>query len=539
MNGNFKNLVGQKFGKLTVVKYDKERSDLNSNKCTRSYWICKCDCGSEPISVRADALIGGVRLSCGCEKKARLLSKTIQRLQGSVWGNLIYVRFVKRVKTNNYILVRCTCGNQEVVNEKMLKKITECSVCRDKHALKKHSVNFIDIKGSRFGNLVVKHHLYGDKWLCECDCGNYFIAYSSLLRNGKTVACSICNRKHGHHSRFIDLTGKVFGMLHVDSFKGYINGHSYWNCTCSCPDKTKVIVDSYKLRSGATTSCGCRFIQHRGSNAEHEICEWLKVNFPDIILETHNKTILDGKEIDIFIVNKNIGIEYNGSEWHSSLGAIFDDKPKYYHRDKFLLAKSKGVHLISIFDIDWHNNQEKIKNYLSSVLNDHADNIHAKDCQCLLIDDDRADNFISMYHIHGCTYFNSINYGLFFGGDLISVMSFGNLSMNSIECDQYELYGYFTKYGLNIFDGANKLLNHFEQDFNPKYIVYYSDNDYFNGEIYKSLGFIDVCQCIPKHYWYLSGEKVDDTLDIDDCVMLDSGACKVWRSGYTKWEKYY
>jgi len=55
-----KNLVGQKFGKLTAVEMLDDRSS-----CGRIMYRCKCDCGNE-ISVVGNSLVTGHTLSCGC-----------------------------------------------------------------------------------------------------------------------------------------------------------------------------------------------------------------------------------------------------------------------------------------------------------------------------------------------------------------------------------------------------------------------------------------------------------------------------------------
>ena len=60
----FKNLIGKKYGNLTVIGL----SDKMSGR--KSYWYCKCDCGNE-IEVRSDNLTTGNTLSCGCLKKAQ------------------------------------------------------------------------------------------------------------------------------------------------------------------------------------------------------------------------------------------------------------------------------------------------------------------------------------------------------------------------------------------------------------------------------------------------------------------------------------
>lgn len=58
---SFKSLVGQKFGKLTVIKR------VENNRYKQVCYLCKCDCGGEAI-VSASNLKNGNTNSCGCIK---------------------------------------------------------------------------------------------------------------------------------------------------------------------------------------------------------------------------------------------------------------------------------------------------------------------------------------------------------------------------------------------------------------------------------------------------------------------------------------
>lgn len=55
----FKDITGQKFGKLTAINYEIKNSKV--------YWKCKCDCGNE-TTVASSNLINGHTTSCGCIK---------------------------------------------------------------------------------------------------------------------------------------------------------------------------------------------------------------------------------------------------------------------------------------------------------------------------------------------------------------------------------------------------------------------------------------------------------------------------------------
>ena len=74
-----------------------------------------------------------------------------------------------------------------------------------------------------------------------------------------------------------DLTGKKFGRLTVirsDPTRYFY--HVLWHCLCDCGKE--VLVDSGRLKKGATTSCGCRLTEYRQSLQESRLkrCEQIQ-----------------------------------------------------------------------------------------------------------------------------------------------------------------------------------------------------------------------------------------------------------------------
>lgn len=63
MQKSFQDLTGQKFGTLTVIEFSHRKNN-------RTYWICKCDCGTVKV-YRADFLKGKGFHSCGCVSKEK------------------------------------------------------------------------------------------------------------------------------------------------------------------------------------------------------------------------------------------------------------------------------------------------------------------------------------------------------------------------------------------------------------------------------------------------------------------------------------
>lgn len=73
----------------------------------------------------------------------------------------------------------------------------------------------------------------------------------------------------------------------------------------------------------------------------------------------------NGKEIDLYIPSKQIGLELNGNFWHTE---VFGNKPKTYHQDKVTVAASKGIRLVHIFEDDWLKKRDLVKEKIKQIL---------------------------------------------------------------------------------------------------------------------------------------------------------------------------
>lgn len=66
VRGEFVDLSGERFGKLTVIKR------------VKSMWLCQCECGRQ-CKVRTDALKSGNTKSCGCLRGQKSILSRTQR----------------------------------------------------------------------------------------------------------------------------------------------------------------------------------------------------------------------------------------------------------------------------------------------------------------------------------------------------------------------------------------------------------------------------------------------------------------------------
>ena len=109
----------------------------------------------------------------------------------------------------------------------------------------------------------------------------------------------------------------------------------------------------------------CNPSGHGPSKKEEELRDFIKsiIDEDDIIF--NSRSILENNlELDIFIKSQNIGIELDGSYWHSE-----EFKGKNYHLEKTKIANKKGIRLIHIFEDEWTHKKEIVKSKIRNILN--------------------------------------------------------------------------------------------------------------------------------------------------------------------------
>ena len=273
------------------------------------------------------------------------------------------------------------------------------------------------------------------------------------------------------------------------------------------------------IRNGYKTSCGC---QDSKSYQEDNLYIFVKSLINKEVIA--NKRILDGKEIDVYIEDLQLGFEYNGLYWHSEARKM----DKNYHLNKTNLAKEKGIELVHIFEHLWMYKQEIVKDLIKKKLN-ITKKVFARKCTIVEVTSKEAREFIDNNHLQGYTS-SKIKYGLRLNGELISIMTFGE-SRFSNKYD-YELIRFCNKIGTSVIGGASKLLKHFEKTHKGT-LVSYCDKTIFNGSLYESLGFKKSHDSKPNYFYFKQGtievhnrqkfmkHKLKDKLQIFDPTLTE------------------
>ena len=208
-----------------------------------------------------------------------------------------------------------------------------------------------------------------------------------------------------------------------------------------------------------------------------------------------DRTILNPLEIDLYNDSHKLGIEFNGNYWHS-----LENKGKNYHQNKSLIALSKSIHLIHIFEYEWDNEitRNKIINAIQNVIDDQRIQIYARECQVKEITSIEAGPFLDQYHLQNRDK-ASVRLGLFYNNELVGVMTFCKPRFNKNYEWELSRLCFSNKY--KILAGSEKLLKYFERVYKPSSLITYCDISKFTGEVYKRLGFELQGVSKPNYVW--------------------------------------
>ena len=308
---NFKDLTGQKFGKLTVTSRAASKID-KSGKC-RTMWNCVCDCDNNTsIVVSSDYLKRSACPSCGCEAtKGRVVKNRINNI-GEKHGRLTIV---------------------DVIWE--------------------------DSKA---------------RAVCKCDCGNNYIGIKSDIIYGHTKSCGCLHAEATSVSNTKDWTGHIsdYGIKFLHQHSTNKTGQWLWKCQCGICGNEFVALPA-KINNGHITSCGCR-AQSSGEEyianllSESNINFITQYKFDDCKLEyvlRFDFAIIEGENV--------LGlIEYDGKQHFEPIDFFGgeDGFLKTKHRDdiKNTYCKSNNIPLLRLpYTLPANEIKTKIYEYYLSL----------------------------------------------------------------------------------------------------------------------------------------------------------------------------
>jgi hypothetical protein len=214
-----------------------------------------------------------------------------------------------------------------------------------------------------------------------------------------------------------------------------------------------------------------------------------------------NRKILGGKEIDIFIPNLNIGIEYDGLFYHTEQMG----KDRYYHLNKTTSCLEHGIKLFHIFEDEYVKKHDiVISKIIHLVGKNNNPKIYARNCNVKPISYEQSVEFLEKNHIQGKGNF-TIALGLFHNDNIVAVMLFLHEKN-----DTWNLTRFAADINLHCIGAGGKLFKHFVKTYNPKQIKTFADRRWTvdqNNNLYTQLGFTIDSILKPDYRYY--NRKID------------------------------
>jgi len=241
-------------------------------------------------------------------------------------------------------------------------------------------------------------------------------------------------------------------------------------------NKLKDFYKEFNLKAVSGTSKGeqevLAFIQLYYSTATK------KIFFIDKLNKETNKIDRIRRELDVYIPELSIGIEYHGLFVHSE-----KRKDKNYHVEKRELFESIGIKVIQIYEDEWRDKKDLVKSLLLSKLKLLSDRLYIKNLTLKKVGHSLANDFLLKNHMmgfyQGCSYI-----GLFNDQELVSIIGFKKHK------DGIDISRFATKLNLVIPGALSKLLSEVIKIKQSKKIYYDIDLRYGSVDSYLKQGFV-------------------------------------------------
>lgn len=251
----------------------------------------------------------------------------------------------------------------------------------------------------------------------------------------------------------------------------------------------------------------CNPLTNRKSGLEQELKFFLidnKIKFEE------NKYILDSYEIDIYLPDFKLGIEFNGVYWHNELY-----KSRMYHFMKTEIAEKKEIHLVHIYEDDWLYKKNIVKSEILRLLNKikliDKDNFIIKEINDLKV----IRKFLDLNHIKGFTN-SKLKLGVFLENELIGMMLFNKYNNN------YKIIRHCIKINFDVENIYKEILNYLTKYYKPTNIIWELDRSWETKKLPESFGFSFFEKTKP-NYYYVIGHKRYNRLNYKKNTLVRNG----------------
>jgi hypothetical protein len=253
----------------------------------------------------------------------------------------------------------------------------------------------------------------------------------------------------------------------------------------------------YRLfRYGIDWCTECNPAEPSRSMGEQTLYDYVKELVGEENIRHSDRETIHRTELDIYIPDKKVAIEFDGLYWHCELKV--NDR---YHINKTEKCEDAGIRLVHVFEDEWDFKKDIVKSRISGILGRNR-RIFARQCTVREMKAEDANEFLSENHIQGVCH-SKWRYGLYLEDTPVAVMTFGRNRFGK----GYELLRFCTTKNLSVVGGASRLFRHFVDE-HPEIdeIVSFADRRWSGPEaFYPKLGFVLEGKTPPGYAYVVNG----------------------------------
>jgi hypothetical protein len=208
------------------------------------------------------------------------------------------------------------------------------------------------------------------------------------------------------------------------------------------------------------------------------------------VVEVGNRSVLGGLEIDVYLPQRKIGVEYHGLFWHS-YGTPETGPQRYRYHFKQTLAERAGIRLLQFYEHEWRDHIPIVQSIILSKIG----RLPSVGARCCSITECDLSGFFDANHLQGDR--GSANrLALVHDGRVVA-----GLSLSAHRHGGFEVIRFATLGGLTVAGGLSRLLTNARRRLGMPRLFTYVDRRYGQPSSYCAAGF-RLLRATPPGYRY-------------------------------------
>ena len=277
-------------------------------------------------------------------------------------------------------------------------------------------------------------------------------------------------------------------LVLVSGFRS-VQAHALFRCVQHQQDFRAI---QHNVLRGAQPCTRCN---HTKSKAEDALVRLMQKFTPVV---QRDRVLIKPRELDLYLPEKKMAIEYCGMYWHSHFNAEDERADKLRHMQKHLACQAHGVRLLTIFESEWQERGPAIRRLLRNAAGKSRGKLMARKCELRKVETPEARAFFEKYHPQGGAG-SGEHYGLYWGAKLVACMrfAFGANDRGAVKTRVWTLGRFATR--VAVVGAASRLFQAFVEEQRPGEVKSFSDNRYFAGGVYAQMGFVLEAEAAPDY----------------------------------------